>query len=69
MQILYNIKLYLAWYWANTFKGYSDDAMADKTRYETNFNRIGSPAELIKMNFLMDDAQILSTKPKSVSEQ
>jgi len=67
-----NIKkmgLYSGWYWANTKKGYKDDAIANKAIYESYFDKIVGDANLIEMNFLMDQAKILQEKPIVVSEQ
>lgn len=70
--LAHNIKemgVFAGWYCANTRYGYHDDAKADKAKVESYFKKIAGKVELIAMNFYMDTAQILSTKPKAMPEE
>ena len=58
-----------AWYAANTIVGYKDDAVRDKANLEVYFSKIHGEVNLVAMNFIMDQAKILSQKPKVVAKE
>ena len=58
-----------AWYAANTIVGYKDDAVRDKANLAMYFSKIQGPVCLVAMNFIMDEAKILSQKPKIVARE
>ena len=59
----------IAWYCANTLKGYSGDAKKDKARYKATYAKIHGPITLKDVNFFVDRAKVLSTKPKVIAQQ
>ena len=58
-----------AWYAANTIVGRADDARRDKANLESYFDKIHGDVNLVAMNFIMEEAKILSQRPKIVSEK
>ncbi|XP_078370267.1 uncharacterized protein LOC144654019 [Oculina patagonica] len=58
-----------AWYAALTIVGRRDDALRDKANLDSYFDRLHGDVNLVAMNFIMDEAKILSQKPKVVSEK
>ncbi len=58
-----------AWYAAHTIVGCHDDALRDKANLDSYFDKIHGDVNLVAMNFVMEDAKILSQKPKVVSEK
>ena len=57
-----------AWFAANTIVGRSDDALRDKANLDSYFDKIHGDVNLVAMNFIMEEAKILSQDPKVVSE-
>lgn len=58
-----------AWFAANTIVGYKDDAVRDKANFDVHFAKIHGEVNLAAMNFIMEEAKILSEKPQIVAEQ
>ena len=58
-----------AWYATNKIFGHSDDARCNKANLQTYFRKIYGDVNLVAMNFIMDEAKILSQRPKIVSEK
>ena len=57
------------WFATNTIVGYHDDAMRDKANVEQWFAKMKGEITLVAMNFIMDEAKILSEEPKTVAEE
>ena len=53
----------------STIVGRHDDAKRDQANFDSYFNKIRGEINLVAMNFFMDEAKILSQKPKVVSEK
>ena len=66
---LINMGWAAAWYAANTAVGYHDDAVRDSANLALYFSKIQGEVNLVAMNFLIDQAKILSQEPKVVAEQ
>lgn len=58
-----------AWYAANTIVGYNDDAVRDQANLAVYFSKIQGVVSLVAMNFIMDEAKILSQRPKIVARE
>ncbi|XP_078380466.1 uncharacterized protein LOC144663408 [Oculina patagonica] len=58
-----------AWYATHTVVGRHDDALRDKANLDSYFDKIHGDVNLVAMNFIMDEAKILSQRPKVVSEE
>lgn len=57
-----------AWLAANTMKKYEDDAVRDKANVDSHFEQIKGEINLVDMKFSVDDAKVLTSKPKSVGK-
>ena len=53
----------------STIVGRHDDAKRDQANFDSYFNKIREEISLVAMNFFMNEAKILSQKPKVVSEK
>ena len=56
-----------AWFAAHTIVGRDDDAMLNQAKLDWHFMKMRGEINLVAMNFIMDEAKILSEKPKVVS--
>lgn len=66
---VYSMGWNIAWYWANTLKGYRNHAERDRRNYKSNFRRIRGHVTLIDMKFFTNQAHIKSRVPKVIHEQ
>ena len=58
-----------AWFATHTIIGYRDDALRDKANLDSYFEKIQGDVNLVAMNFIMEEAKILSRRPKVVHEE
>lgn len=66
---LYQLCFNAAWYTANERYGYTDDAKTNRAYFDSYAEKIGGEVVLTKVDFDIDEAKTMGTKPLVVASQ